>query len=303
MSSSKRRLLSQLSSSNTTSLLAILAGFPSRLWFSTSPTLRFGVGTILTLVSASVFIFKQALHISALEALYFVISTITTVGYGDITPLGRSEWVIGYGILLMLLGSATLATLYSVLTDYIVRTRLDQILGRRAHSEVDHVIFVGLGNVGYRIVQELGLRRVPVAVIEKSMDNDLRELLPKTVPFLVGDARDLSTLELAGLGSATALISATEDDATNLSVCLVAKAQRPELKVVARLFDDLFASKVEAHLPIDCGLSASRIAAPVFVGAALYDDSVHAYQTDSELVVISRSSSGEEFLVTSHVLV
>jgi voltage-gated potassium channel Kch len=249
---------------------------------------------MLVLVAVAVVVFQLALHLTPLHALYFVVTTVTTTGYGDITPKDSGGLAILLTCGLMLVGSVLMATLYSILTDYIIRIRLDQLMGRQALTTEDHVILVGLGNVGFRVVQELVSCGTAVVVIEKDPDNDLRSLLPKTVPVLTGDGRDPDVLDRAGLANASAMLAVTEDDVTNLSACLMARSLNPNVRVVTRLFDDRFAGKAEASLPIDAAVSASRIASPVFVGAALFDDCVHAYLTPTELVVLRQGSNGFE---------
>lgn len=269
-------------------------GLPVSILRTTSPQLRWLAGGMLVLMAASVLVFQQVLHVGPLTALYFVVATVTTTGYGDVTPKDSGPLAIALTCLLMGLGSVLMATLYSILTDYIVRIRLDQILGRQALTTEDHVVLVGLGNVGFRVVQELIACGTAVVVVEKDPENDLRSLLPKSVPVLTGDGRDPDVLGRAGLANASALLAVTEDDVTNLSACLMARSLNPKIRVVTRLFDDRFAGKAEASLPIDAAVSASKIASPVFIGAALYDDCVHAYTTAEEFVVLTRTADGFE---------
>lgn len=274
---------------------------PSTIVRSTSPQLRWLAGGMLLLMAVAVVVFQQVLHLSPLSAFYFVVTTVTTTGYGDITPKESGPIAMALTCALMVFGSILMATLYSILTDYIVRIRLDQIMGRQALTTEEHVVLVGLGNVGFRVVQELVACGTAVVVIEKDPDNDLRSLLPKSVPVLTGDGRDPEVLARAGLENASALLAVTEDDVTNLSACLMARSLNPTIRVVTRLFDDRFAGKAEASLPIDAAVSASRIASPVFVGAALDDDCVHAYLAGEEFVVLKQS--GAEFLAVSRPLV
>ncbi|HLP00256.1 MAG TPA: NAD-binding protein, partial [Fimbriimonas sp.] len=80
--------------------------------------------------------------------------------------------------------------------------------------------------------------------------------------------------------------AATNDDAVNLSISLAAKEINPNLRVVARLFDDRFAEKVQSATEVDIALSASRIAAPRFVGTALEPDCLFAFVYEQTLLMI-----------------
>lgn len=259
---------------------------------STSPQLKAVAVGILVLNLISIGVFQFGMHLSMIDAFYFVITTVTTTGYGDITPRESETWVKLYVCLMMLLGSAGVATLYSIMTDYIVSARFDQLMGRQRATEIDHVIVVGLGNVGYRTVNELHNIGLEVVVIDQKIENEFRNLVDRKVQTIVGDGRDAEVLKRAGVHSATAVISCTQDDATNLSVALSAKTINPNVRVVVRLFDDAFAAKAQAHLGLDAALSASRIAAPNFVGAALYPDSLLSYVRGKQFFVVVPNAGG-----------
>jgi len=245
--------------------------------------LLFGI-TILSITS--ILVFSASMKLSPIDSTYFVITTLTTTGYGDISVKDANVAVKLYTCLMMILGSASVAILYSIITDYFVSSRFAEILGRQKVSESGHVIVVGIGNVGFRITETLTKLGYAVVAIDSSANAKYRSLLAESVTFIVGDGRDDETLKLAGIESAMSVISATHDDAVNLSSCLVAKGINPSVKAVVRLFDGGFARKVERALDIDTALSASRISAPGFVGAAIYEESVFSFVTDDEFVAV-----------------
>ena len=141
--------------------------FLRQAWATTSVGLRTVFVLLNLLILLSVFVFHAAMELSWDDALYFVVTTVTTVGYGDITPRDAHTGVKLYAVLLMVLGSATIATLYSIITDFIVTARFQQLLGRQRVPNQDHIVVVGLGNVGYRVVDELRRARVGVVAIER----------------------------------------------------------------------------------------------------------------------------------------
>src|SRR5207253_691482 len=106
--------------------------------------------------------------LTAVDALYYVTATITTTGYGDITP--REDSLKLYAIALMLFGSVLFAALYSVITDMLIRTRFEQLIGRDKVPDGNHIVVAGLGNLGYRVVEELRRDGTEVIAIERSSD-------------------------------------------------------------------------------------------------------------------------------------
>lgn len=260
--------------------------FVTQIWTGAPQSLRLILGSITALGFLSVAIFQVGMKLSLIDAFYFVTATLTTTGYGDITPKEHGIWVKIYTCCLMVLGSAGIATLYSLLTDYIVSERFNQLLGRQQVLHSGHVIVAGLGNVGFRTANQLFATGSDVVVVDVSATPEYRGFLENDMLFLVGDARDPSILDRAAIENAKAVIAATNDDAVNLSISLAAKEINPNLRVVARLFDDRFAEKVQSATEVDIALSASRIAAPRFVGTALEPDCLFAFVHELTLLMI-----------------
>lgn len=248
------------------------------------------IGGLLGFVSLSTAVITTAFQIAPLEAFYFVITTITTVGYGDHTAKGQAPWVILYTCLMMLFGSATIAVIYSLITDALVSARFEALQGRKPTDLEDHVLVIGLGELGARVVKEYEAMRVPVAVVELNPDSRHRAPLAAETGFLVGDARETLVLERANLARAKAVVVTTDDDSVNLSIALRVKGLNPSVRTVIRSSEDRFAAKVQEVLQVDSALSAPRIAAPFFVASALFPQSLMAFESGSRLVILEDQS-------------
>jgi Trk K+ transport system NAD-binding subunit len=268
--------------------------FVRRLWKNTSVELRAVSISIVLLIVVSVFVFSIGMNLSMGDALYFVITTVTTTGYGDISPKDASIWLKLYACLMMGLGSASIAVLYSIVTDYIVTARLQQLVGGQKVPESGHVIVAGIGDVGYRVVEELDRMGATVVAVDSDAAGKYLSTIRQRVPVIVGDARDQETLRRAGGEHSIATIACTDDDAVNLSIGLASESLCPESRSVLRLFDSDFAQKVQTILSIDAAMSASRIAAPVFVSAALHKNSITAFVLRGRLfsIVDGESEAG-----------
>ncbi len=238
-------------------------------WALVSITLRLVLTTLLTLILGSVFLFHQVMDLPWGDALYFVVTTVTTVGYGDISPIKHPLGVKLLTVLLMLMGSVTLAVVYSLVTEQVVARRLDRLFQRRRLPEKGHVVVVGLGNVGYRTASLLHQAGIPVVAVERNREGEFVTSAREAFPVVIGDARLKECLAEARVPGASAVVAVTQNDAVNLTVGLLARQMNPSLRTVARLFDSRFAEKVEEALPIDRALGASAVAAPSFVASAL----------------------------------
>ena len=111
-------------------------------------------------------------HLSVLDALYFTVETITTVGYGDYSFRGQSPWLMGGAICLMLAGALFVAVFFALLTNVIVGRRIEESLGRQRLTGLSgHVLVIGLGSVGLRVVEQLAAAGSEIVVVEKNEHN------------------------------------------------------------------------------------------------------------------------------------
>lgn len=265
---------------------AALRQFLAAVFRGTPLPLRVLFFGLVALLSLSTLVFAAGLHLSPVDAVYFLVTTVTTTGYGDINLLA-APWALKlYGCLVMLLSSAAFATLYSMITDVVVTARFDEILGRGRIPREGHVVVAGVGNLGFRVIETLRSAAVSVVAVDRDPNAPLFAAARALVPTIAGDARLVETLDRAGASAARAVVAVTGDDATNLAIGLAAKRRSAIPRSVVRLFDADFARKVERGLAVDAALSASRLAAPVFVAAALAPDVKAAFVADGALVAL-----------------
>lgn len=267
--------------------------FVPRMWRQAPPALRSVFLVLNALTLLSVFVFRSAMDLSFADAAYYVVTTVSTTGYGDITPLHSATWIKLFACLVMLLGSATMATLFSMVTDFVVSERFRLVLGRQGIPDRGHVVVVGLGNVGYRTVQQLRHAGIAVAAVERAADAEFVAAVQVHAPVVAGDARSRSLLAEAGVERASALVAVTGDDATNLSVALLAREMNPSIRTVVRLFDAGFAGKVEVSRVVDRAMGSSRLAAPMFAASALLPGVRAAFSRPGELVAVVERAAGD----------
>ena len=132
-----------------------------------------------------------------------------------------------------------------------------------------HIIVVGIGHTGMRIVRELSQMGFEVVAVDMDIEKDSHERLHKRdVPLIAGDARDEHVLEMAQLRHAAAAIICTSDDYANLEITMRLRDMNPSVRVVTRMWDRRLARQIEQFLNVEV-LSASDLAAPAFAGAAV----------------------------------
>ncbi|WP_327682519.1 NAD-binding protein [Kitasatospora sp. NBC_00458] len=134
----------------------------------------------------------------------------------------------------------------------------------------DHVVVVGLGNVGTRVVARLHGLGVPVVGLERDPQaRGISAVRALGVPVVVDDGPLAEQLRRARLKHCRAVVAVSGDDATNLEAALEARAVRPDVRVVLRMFDDNFAHHVYATLDNAASRSTSYLSAPAFAAALM----------------------------------
>lgn len=264
----------------------------ARIWKEEPLPLRVLFVSVCLLIPLTVALFYGYLHESLANAIFHTITNLhgEMVEIGDVGPEIRL-----YEVLLMILGSITLATLYSMLTDYVVGSRLRKLLGSQPMPKHGHVVVVGMGNVGFRVARELAAVGVPVVAVDADAGRPFLADVRTRAAVVIGDARLNETLLQAGIAKARAVVAATQDDAVNLGIGLAARQANPRIRTVVRLFDADFARKVEGILGIDAALGASRIAAPTFAASAMFPDVIKAFIVQDHLLVLLLRRAGAEW--------
>ena len=107
------------------------------------------------------------------------------------------------------------------------------------------------------------------------------------VPLIVGDAGREETLRAASIDTCKALVVLSTDDVTNLKAALNARAVRPGVRVVLRLFDSDFAGRVQTAFNINISRSVSRLVAPAFAAAMLDRDVVVTIPVDRHALLVA----------------
>jgi len=221
---------------------------------------------VLVFAAASV-LFAFLLKLNPLTAMYFVVSTMTTTGYGDITP--QSAGALGElaAIGLMLAGVIFSGIFVAILASKFAQAQFIAVQGLRQVRRRGHVIVCGAGNVGSRVIDFLLKLDRQVVVIELEPRSEIVERSrDRHFDLLTGDASRDATLDLCNIEEAEALIALTNSDTMNLEVALGARARNPALPIVMRCQEAAFAESITRHFGIDRTYGTAGLAAPVLAG-------------------------------------
>lgn len=131
----------------------------------------------------------------------------------------------------------------------------------------NHTVLVGLGHLGFRVVQKLHEMREHVVVIEQNPSLNLVTAAQQMrIPVIQDDATRPAALENAGVAKARNIVLCTQNDSLNLQIALKARKLNPTIHVVIRIFDEDFADSLHEQFGFTA-LSGTGMAAPVFAAA------------------------------------
>jgi len=173
------------------------------------------------------------LGLSPLDAFYFTVVTISTVGYGEIYPTTAASKL--FTSFLILFGIGALAIALETVTEEIMKRSVREAMGKpevRKPLE-NHYIICGYGDIGEVVVGELKRIGESFVVIEKD-EEVVKELFEDGIPVIHGDALREETLKEAGILKAKGIATIFDSDVDNVFVAITAKSLNPEIYVVAR---------------------------------------------------------------------
>ncbi|WP_326558777.1 potassium channel protein [Micromonospora sp. NBC_01796] len=260
---------------------------------SVAGLLLVGTGTLTVLRDLS---FWQAAYLTA----------VTALGGADADLTGSAgEQVVQ--LVLVLAGVALIPTVTVLLVGLVVNVRLALAAGVLTEPISGHVVVVGLGNIGTRVVEELHALGIGVVAIDRTADaRGVQVARDLDIPVLIRNANSAETLRAASVQTCRALVVLCADDVTNLETALLARSvhradqdrggpvadPRPPLRVVLRLFDEEFAGRIRRSFGINISRSVSYLAAPAFAAALLGREVIDTVSVGRRVLLVAEIPVG-----------
>ncbi len=175
--------------------------------------------------------------VTATEAAYMSVVTISTVGFGDITPQSTEARL--FIALIIILSIIVFSTAVGAILMPLMVHKLKQItVGRRSRmTRNNHYIIVGFSALASNTYHELVARQQQVTLILRSQPDKAHLPTTEEIDIVVGDGSDLETLREAGGEKAKAILALLDDDSENAFVILAAKELNAKVKTIAAVND------------------------------------------------------------------
>lgn len=170
------------------------------------------------------------------DAFYMTLTTITTVGYGEIHPLTQQGRI--FNSVLIFFGVGIVLQAIGVLTQAVIEQEFGDVLGRKSKRRMieklkDHYIVCGFGRVGRAAAVAMQREKAPFVVVDVNEDRVERAMRMGMLAVMADCTRD-ETLKELQIDRARGLVAALASDADNMFVVLSAKTLNSKLIVSAR---------------------------------------------------------------------
>jgi len=180
------------------------------------------------------------------DGFYMTVTTMATVGYGEIHPLSTA----GRAFTTFLILASVIAGAYTIAasSQALLQFEFGKVLGRRrmerelAHLS-GHYIICGAGRVGRTVARELRARGQNCVLIERNPER-AQWALDQKIPVVIGNASSEESLRKARIEQARGFVTAVSSDAENLYIVLTARGVRSDLKIIARASEEEAISKL-----------------------------------------------------------
>ena len=170
------------------------------------------------------------------DALWYLIETLTTVGYGDVLPVTYWGRVIGFMFLLSSLG--VYGFIIGQIANFMSTLKEQRDLGLNGTEFTNHAVIIGWNDFAQSVISHLVAAGRQVAIVTKdraSIDIIREYYSVDTVFTLYSDYNNFDLLEKANLKKASIVFINLEDDTEKLVYIINIKRHYQDLNYVVTL--------------------------------------------------------------------
>jgi voltage-gated potassium channel len=174
-----------------------------------------------------------------MDALFMTVTTISTVGFGEVHPLSVGGRIVT--MFLILFAIALFGYFFSKIVTVMVEGRIRSFIkGRKMEQQIenlkDHFIICGYGRMGSQVAAEFQQSGVPFVVIDSNPSSFEREEA-RGILHIIGDACREEDLERCRIVDARGLVCVLAEDQHNVYAVLTARGMNAKLHIVTRAIE------------------------------------------------------------------
>lgn len=194
---------------------------------------------LLVVAASAIYLFESPREGGEVEnffqAIYWALVTLSTVGYGDITPQTAEGRLV---TMILILGGIGVLSFFTSIVVSAFNEKLPEIHNNRVFAELErhpgHIILCGFGRIGADVGGRLARDRERFVVVDHDPD---RVALAKRLGYLAvhGRVEEIDLLRLLGVhNGASSILCLTGDDVINVYVTLSARQLNRDIRIVSR---------------------------------------------------------------------
>jgi len=229
-----------------------------------APLHRIRLGAIvLAVIFVAAVLGYHALGYGWLDAIWMVVITVSSVGYGEKSVFEDPAIKI-LSIAVIVFGLSAAAYTIGGLLQMITEGELERALGHRRMTRdierlKDHVLICGFGRMGEMLARDLKSMRRLFVIVDNDLDR-IADAESHRYLCLSGDATEEETLRQVGIERARSLVTGLPNDAASVFITLTSRNLNPNLQIIARAEHPSTEKKLRQA-------GADRVVMPALVGA------------------------------------
>jgi hypothetical protein len=262
---------------------------------SSARILVYGLLGVLSVLVAETLV-TMAEGLSFVDAFYTVAKVTVTVGPSPAADSGEA-WFKLFSAVAMLLTLGFAAVLTAGLVNRLLDPRLTGIVGPSAVPRRDHVVVVGLGQVGLRLCLLLRDLGVPVVAVEQNPDaKNVPRGKDVSLPVVIESGASQLALRRLSIHGARALAAVTSDEVENIAIAVAARGVRDDLNIALRAGDGDATSETQSLFQIGVVRDVYRIGGTALAAMALGYEARSAFPYEGTLYLVDDEGHIQPFV-------
>ena len=172
---------------------------------------------------------------SFFDGIYWAVVTVSTVGYGDITPQTAEGRFVT--LMLIMCGFGVIAFTTSIIVSAFSE-KMPEVRRMRVFSEIEksgnHTVLCGFGRIGQVVAERLSADRENFVVVDPNPEH-INLARQHGYLAIEGDAESVELLRNLGVAErAQRILCLTCDDVINVYITLTARHMNPDIEIISR---------------------------------------------------------------------
>ena len=243
---------------------------------------------ILSLLIIGTLLFHWYYPEITIFSAFFATSILLLGGYGDLfaelEDIALIPWWIRlFSLILTVVGTVFVGVLYALLTEALLSSRFEFVRQRPAIPQQNHVVIIGMGKMGQKVI--VLLEKFKQCVVGITFNPDFYQQYALEIPLITGNLK--TALAKANLSQAKSVVIVTDDEVLNLEAALMTKAIAPTINIVMKTSGIRISQHLRELLPEAQIVGFYEVAAAAFAGAAFGENILSLFRFGNHTILVT----------------